>query len=58
MYLAKEGNCLKDVHMAVAESLLKTQFPTKAGFQLTVYDTERLQPQDEGTIQFHFDRQR
>ena len=57
-YLAKEGNCLQDVHMAVAGSLLKMQFPTKAGFQPTVYETERLQPQHEGTIQFHFDSQR
>ena len=34
-YLAKEGNCLQDVHMAVAGELLK-QFPTRAGFQPTV----------------------
>ena len=39
-YLAKEGNCLQDVHMAVAGSRLKIQFPTKVGFQQTVYDTE------------------
>ena len=57
-YLAKEGNRLQDVHMAVAGVLLKKQFPAKAGFQPTVYDSERLQPQGEGTIQFHFDSQR
>lgn len=57
-YLAKEGNCLQDVYMAVAGALLKEQFPTKAGFQPTIYDSEQLQPQGEGTVQFHFDSQR
>ena len=38
LYLAKEGNYLQDVHMAVAGLLLNIQYPTKAGFQLTVYD--------------------
>ena len=57
-YLEKEGNRLQDVHMAVAGALLKKQFPEKAGFQPTVYDSERLQPQGKGTIQLRFDSQR
>ena len=44
--------------MAIAGTLLKKQFPEKAGFQPTVYDSEFLQPQGEGTIQLHFDSQR
>ena len=44
--------------MAMAGALLKKQFPEEAGFQPTVYDSEFLQPQDEGTIQLHFDCQR
>ena len=43
--------------MAMAGALLKKQFPEKAGFQPTVYDSEFLQPQGEGTIQLHFDSQ-
>ena len=57
-YLEKEGNCLQDIHIAMAGALLKKQFPEKAGLQPTVYNSERLQPQSEGTIQIHFDRQR
>ena len=49
-YLEEEGNCLQDVHMAMAGALLKKQFPEKAGFQPTVYDSECLQ--------LHFDSQR
>ena len=44
--------------MAMAGALLKKQLPEKAGFQPTVYDSEHLQPQGEGTIQLHFDSQR
>ena len=44
--------------MAVAGALLKEQFPTKAGFQPTLYKSERLQPQYQGTVQFHFDSER
>ena len=56
-YLEKEGNRLQDVHMGMAGALLKKQFPEKAGFQPTVYDSERLQPKGEGIIQLHFDSQ-
>ena len=44
--------------MAVAGTLIGKKFPARAGFQPTVYSSKRLEPQVEGTIQFHFDTQR
>ena len=37
---------------------VKKQFPEKAGLQPTAYNSERLQPQSEGTIHIHLDSQR
>ena len=45
MYLTKDDSPLQDVNMAAAGALLKKQFPKTAGFQPTVYNSERLQPQ-------------
>ena len=56
--LENEDTRLQDVHMAVAGSLILKKFPTQAGFQPTLYSPERLRPQEEGTIQFHFDANR
>ena len=57
-YIAMEGNDLSDFHMSIASTLLKQQFPDRAGFQPTVYSMARLRPQQEGTIQFHYEQGR
>lgn len=55
----EKGECLRDVHIALAHSLLKQQFPDRAGFQSTLYVANgRCIPQKEGRIQLHFDEER
>ena len=44
--------------MSIVSTLLKQQFPDRAGFQPTVYSIECLRPQQEGTIQFHYEQSR
>lgn len=47
------------MHIALAHSLLKQQFPDRAGFQSTLYVANgRCIPQKEGRIQLHFDEER
>ena len=55
----EKGDCLQDVHIALANALLQQQFPGRAGFQSTLYVANgRCIPQKEGTIQIHFDEER
>ena len=55
----EEGKCLQDVHITAANTLLKEQFPDRAGFQCTLYlQNHKALPQSEGTIQIHFDAER
>lgn len=57
--MIEKGNCLQDVHIALANTLLQQQFPDRAGFQSTLYVAKgRCVPQKEGTIQIHFDEAR
>ena len=57
--MIEKGDCLQDVHIALANTLLQQQFPDKAGFQSTLYVANgRCVPQKEGTIQIHFDEVR
>jgi len=55
----EKGECLRDVHIALAHCLLKQQFPDRAGFQSTLHVANgRCIPQKEGRIQIHFDEER
>ena len=57
--MIEKGDCLQDVHIALANALLQQQFPDRAGFQSTLYVANgRCSPQKEGTIQIHFDEVR
>lgn len=55
----QKGDRLQGVHIAMAHTMLKQQFPERAGFQSTYRVTDgTCAPQDEGTIQIHFDKER
>ena len=59
MSAIEKGECLQDVHIAPAHTMLQQQFPDRAGFQSTLHVANgRCIPQKEGTIQMHFDEER